>query len=108
MAWCPQRSTAFAAAAGHTLQLWDVEHSALRPRATAAHYGIKLSALSFSPTGPVLAVGGSDGSVSIYSVAALLEGKAASDTNEEAEQQRKRLRAVLHAQTENKRAIAEE
>ena len=28
--WCPYNSTVFAAAAGNTLQLWDLEHSVLR------------------------------------------------------------------------------
>lgn len=30
VAWCPANATVFAAAAGNTLQLWDVEHSVLR------------------------------------------------------------------------------
>ena len=29
-AWCPANATVFAAAAGNTLQLWDLEHSVLR------------------------------------------------------------------------------
>ena len=30
MQWCPFRSTVFVAAAGNTLQVWDLEQSVLR------------------------------------------------------------------------------
>lgn len=29
-AWCPTNATVFAATAGNTLQLWDLEHSVLK------------------------------------------------------------------------------
>lgn len=109
VAWCPGRSTAFAAAVGNSLQLWDLEHSALRPLAAAPHYGIKLTALRFSPGAPVLAAGGSDGSVAVYSVAALAAGdKGAGDTDGAAEEeQRRRLRVALRARVENKQVAGE-
>lgn len=48
VAFCPAASTLFAAAAGNTLQLWDVAHSVLAPRAVATRFGIRLTALAFS------------------------------------------------------------
>ena len=86
--WCPQAATAFAAAAGNTLQLWDIEQSVLKPRASATRYGLKLTALRFSPASPVLACGADDGSVVVYSVAGL---EAAASWEEE----KQRLQAAL-------------
>eukprot|EP00887_Chlorella_sp_A99_P004216 scaffold15.g4216.t1 len=107
--WCPQAATAFAACAGNTLQLWDVAQSMAKPRATATRYGIKLSALRFSPAAPVLACGADDGSVAVYSVAGLAGGApgggpAAGDA---AVQQRQRLRAALCDHVENRAAPAD-
>lgn len=51
VAFCPSASTVFAAAAGNTLQLWDVERSVLAPRATATRFGVRLTALAFSRVG---------------------------------------------------------
>ena len=51
VAFCPGDSTLFAAAAGNTLQLWDVERSVLAPRAMATRLGVLLTALAFSQVG---------------------------------------------------------
>lgn len=54
VAFCPGASTLFAAAAGNTLQLWDVAHSMLAPRAMATRFGVRLTALAFSQVGAAL------------------------------------------------------
>ena len=51
VAFCPAAATLFAAAAGNTLQLWDVERSVLCPRAAATRFGVRLTALAFSQVG---------------------------------------------------------
>jgi WD40 repeat protein len=51
VAFCPAASTLFAAAAGNTLQLWDIERSVMAPRATATRMGVRLTALAFSQVG---------------------------------------------------------
>ncbi|KAL4448518.1 hypothetical protein ABPG75_005737 [Micractinium tetrahymenae] len=94
VAFCPGASTLFAAAAGNTLQLWDVERSVLAPRATATRFGVRLTALAFSRTAPVVVVGADDGVVSVYSLAGMYqvdgEGGEASE-----QEQRQRLEAAL-------------
>ena len=51
VAFCPAVSTLFAAAAGNSLQLWDVERSVLAPRALGTRLGVRLTALAFSKVG---------------------------------------------------------
>lgn len=48
VAFCPAAATLFAAAAGGSLQLWDVERSVLVPRGIAMRLGVRLTTLAFS------------------------------------------------------------
>lgn len=92
--WCPRNSTVFAAAAGNSLQLWDLEQSLLKPRTSLTRYGMRLTTVCFNPAAPVLVCGAVDGSVAVYSCAGLY--REGSNVEEES----RRLEGVLRALVE--------
>ncbi|PRW45097.1 wd repeat-containing 78 [Chlorella sorokiniana] len=106
-AFCPAAATLLAAAAGNSLQVWDVEQSVLAPRAAATRLGTRFTALAFCQAAPVVVAGADDGTVCVYSLAGLYDAAAAAEaadgdegcTEHWREQQRQRLEAALRLHT---------